>query len=49
MGPDDDDKVVDKNHSRNYFIEGNQVLFGRKRTLFFEVSQHFNGHKLSMK
>lgn len=50
IGPDDDDdKIVDETHSPKYFIEGNQVLFGRTRTLFFDVSQNFTGHKLFMK
>lgn len=51
IGPDDDDddKIVDETHSPKYFIEGNQVLFGRTRTLFFEVNQTFTGHKLFMK
>lgn len=49
MGSDDDGKIVDETNSPKYFFEGNQVLFGRTRTLFFEVCQHFTGHKLFMK
>lgn len=47
MGPDDDDddKIVDETHSPKHVIEGNQVLFGRTRTLFFVISQNFTGHK----